>query len=262
MWCLPIDWGNSMANTLRDRIAQPSILFCWLTVLGCLSATGLAHAASSAASQCARMPLRPDVGAWISQDTVVDGMPLAVMTVSYRNTPGDVVRRYKAYWDDAGIPSRGVHNHKGWIVTATDGECSYVLQMPAQPDPRGMAAGVYSAMRLRKTDTPTDVGSAALPLPLGGKVLSDVVSRDPMAVGRTVVVQLSGSAARARDSYLANVQAAGWRVLSSAQALGKSTGTGRRGYGMALQKEGYKLDAAFVPNGASTQAVLNLSRQL
>ena len=208
------------------------------------------------------MPVRPDAGAWISQDTVVDGMPLAVMTVSYRDAPVEVVRRYKAYWDDAGIPSRGLRNKKGWIVTATDGECSYVLQMPAQPDPRGMAAGVYSAMRLRHSDTPTDVGSTALPLPLGGKVLSDVVSRDPMAVGRTVVVQLSGGAARARDVYVANLQAAGWRVLTNAKALGKGGSASGRGYGMALQKEGYKLDAAFVPNGASTQAVLNLSRQL
>ena len=48
-------------------------------------------------------------------------------------------------------------------------------------------------------------------------------------------------------------------MLTNAKALGNASG---RGYGMALQKEGYKLDAAFVPNGASTQAVLNLSRQL
>lgn len=251
-----------MIHTLRARTARASIKAAFLAALGSLCLAGAAHAASSAASQCARMPVRPDVGAWISQDTMVDGMPLAVMTVSYRNTPAEVVRRYKAYWDDAGIPSRGLRNTKGWLVTATDGECSYVLQMPAQPDPRGMAAGVYSAMRLRHADTPTDVGSTALPLPLGGKVLSDVVSRDPMAVGRTVVVQLSGSAARARDSYITNLQAAGWRVLTNAKALGKASSASGRGYGMALQKEGYKLDAAFVPNGASTQAVLNLSRQL
>ncbi|MCO5396868.1 hypothetical protein [Ralstonia soli] len=247
-----------MTNTLLAHAARTALL----TAVAGLSAANTAHAASSAATQCARMPARPDAGAWVSQDTVVDGMPLAVMTVSYRGTPTEVVRRYKAYWDDAGIPSRGLRNKKGWIITATDGECSYVLQMPTQPDPRGMASGVYSAMRLRHADAPADVGSAALPLPLGGKVLSDVVSRDPMAVGRTVVVQLSGSAARARDVYVANLQAAGWRVLTNTKALGKGGSASGRGYGMALQKEGYKLDAAFVPNGASTQAVLNLSRQL
>jgi hypothetical protein len=251
-----------MINTRPTRAARASALATLLTALGYLSTAGLAHAASSAASQCARMPVRPDVGAWVSQDTVVDGMPLAVMTVGYRDTPDGVVRRYKAYWDESGIPSRGLRNKKGWLVTATDGECSYVLQMPAQPDPRGMATGVYSAMRLRQAEIPTDVGSTALPLPLGGKVLSDVVSRDPMAVARTVVVQLRGSAARARESYIANLEAAGWRVLSNAKALGKTGSASGRGYGMALQKEGYKLDAAFVPNGASTQAVLNLSRQL
>lgn len=253
----------TMSHTfLTRRRARVSAFVSAFGMLASLGTIGIAHAASSAASQCSRMPVRPDAGAWVSQDTVVDGMPMAVMTVSYRNAPAEVVRSYKAYWDDAGILSRGLRNNKGWIVTATDGECSYVLQMPARPDPRGMASGVYSAMRLRHVDTPTDVGSNALPLPLGGKVLSDVVSRDPMAVARTVVVQLSGSAARARENYAANLQAAGWRVLSNAKALGKASGASGRGYGMALQKEGYKLDAAFVPNGASTQAVLNLSRQL
>lgn len=244
------------------RAAHVSVFAALLSAIALLSAAGMAHAASSAASQCSRMPVRPDAGAWVSQDTLVDGMPLAVMTVSYRDTPAEVVRRYRAYWDDVGIPSRGLRSTKGWIVTATDGECSYVLQMPVQPGPGGMAAGVYSAMRLRHSDTPTDIASAALPLPLGGKILSDVVSRDPMSVARTVVVKLGGSPARARAIYIANLQAAGWRVLSDAKALAKASGAAGRGYGMALQKEGYKLDAAFVPNGASTQAVLNLSRQL
>lgn len=227
-------------------------------------ATG-AHAAS-ATDACGRKPLKPDAAAWLAEDTVVNGQPVAVMSVSYKDSIAEVVQRYRAYWNDEGVASRALHSRKGWLITAVEGDCSYALQLPTQSGVTGMTTGLFSAMRLRQADLPQAVDARAMPLPSGGKVVSDVVSRDPMAVGRTVVLDLDGnSARRAHDQYLANLQANGWRMLADARAprmARGSTGSTAGGYAIAMQKEGYKLDATFLPQGSATRAVINLARTL
>jgi len=218
--------------------------------------------AASATDACSRPPLKPDAAAWLGEDTQVNGMPVAVASVSYKDSANEVARRYRAYWDDAGVASRALRSRKGWMITALEGECSYVLQLPEQPGMRGMTSGLFSVMRLRQADLPDPVGARAMPLPPGGKVLSDVVSRDPMAMGRTVVLDLDGSARGTHQQYLARLRADGWRLLSDAAAPRLSGRPSPEGYATALQKEGYRLDASFMPNGAATRVVLNLARTL
>lgn len=220
--------------------------------------TCAAHAA--AAGACARKPMKPDAGAWLGEDTLVDGMPVTVMAVSYKDSPDEVARRWRAYWDDAGVPSRALRSRKGWLITAIENDCSYVLQLPAQRGADGMSGGLFSAMRLQRADLPAEVGARAMPLPVGGRVVSDTVSRDPMAVARTVVVDVDGSARGTHARFLSSLLASGWRVLADA-GVPRAAGL-RGGRAIALQKEGYKLDATFVPRGAATRAVINVSRTL
>ncbi|WP_043421222.1 hypothetical protein [Cupriavidus basilensis] len=254
------------ANVRRSgRCGRARILRALLAALafaaGAAGMPGSALAANSA-STCERMPVKPARAAWIGEDTLVDGMPMSVLAVYFKQSVPEVVSAYRAYWDEQALPVRGARNKLGWLLTATDGDCSYVLQLPDGTGADGMARGVFSAMRLRKADLPPVVGSRFMPLPQGGRVVSDVVSRDPLTVARTVVMELGGSPRRARENFLAELQAAGWRSLSDAAALKLPGRPATGAFAAALQKEGYQLDVTFVPSGAATQAVINLARPL
>lgn len=219
--------------------------------------------AASAIDICSRKPPKPDVASWLGEDMMVNGMQVSVAAVSYRDNAVDVAQRYRAQWDEAGVASRALRNREGWLITAVEGECSYTLQLPEQPSGNGTTSGLFSAMRIRRVDLPRQVDAASMPLPSGGKVILDVMSRDPMVVGRTVVVELDGSARSARERYLSSLQTNGWRLLSESATprMARRIVT-RGGYAIALQKEGYKLDAAFIPSGNITNAVINLTRAL
>lgn len=253
---------------MQHRTAGRRLLTAGIVPALCLLATmsgAMSGAwAASATDACTRKPLKPDAAAWLAEDTIVNGQPVAVATVSYRQGTAEVARRYREYWNEAGVPSRALRSAKGWLITAIEDECSYVLQLPEQGG--RTTTGLFSAMRLRRADLPQPVDARAMPLPAGGRVMSDVVSRDPMAVARTVVVELDGSTARrAHDQYVAGLQDGGWRVLADAQApriAGGGTDRVAGGYAVAMQKEGYRLDATFLPAGGRTRAVINLARTL
>jgi hypothetical protein len=219
--------------------------------------------AASAAGMCSRKPPAPDTASWLGEDIIINGMPASVLAVSYRDSAAGLAQRYRAHWDEAGVVSRALRNRDGWLITAVEGECSYTLQLAVRPGANGMTSGLFSAMRMHPVDLPAQVNESALPLPQGGKVILDVVSRDPMTIGRTVVVELDGGARRAREQYLAHLRSKGWRVLSDASAPRMSARPAiRGGHAIALQLEGYKLDAAFTPDGSATRVVINLARTL
>lgn len=244
---------------MRDALHTRTV--CVLLVSLLLFARGAD--AASATDVCSRKPPKPDAASWLGEDMMVNGMPVSVAAVSYRDHAAEVAQRYRAHWDEARVASRALHNRQGWLITAVEGECSYTLQLPELPGANGMTSGLFSAMRVRRVDSPRQVDAAAMPLPPGGNVILDVVSRDPMVVGRTVVVELDGSARSSRERYLSSLRTDGWRLLSDSAAprMARRTGT-RGGYAIALQKEGYKLDATFTPSGGATHAVINLARTL
>jgi hypothetical protein len=218
-------------------------------------AAWICTALPAAANECDRQPVRAASVQAIGSDMVVNGSAMAVRAVTFDAPADEVAREFRAYWKREELPSQALSGKRGLTMSALDGICQYVLEMPAGQN-GAPSRGVMSVMRLDGSVHHAIPSSVAV-LP-GGAIRSDVESRDPDKVGRMWVIDLAGQAHGNASRYRDALARSGWTALAPQPGY-EWSGTNAPKYGLAMQKGRYQLDAAFSAQRGGTAAVINVT---
>ena|GEM_PF-905976 len=222
----------------------------------------LAFAAASravAGDACDDMPVTGQKVEWVGHDMVINGTPTQVALITFDKSTSQVADAFTSYWVEHRVASHRMHNPKTLILSALSAQCSYTLQLP--PNQSAPVRGLFSVMRLADGEPlPRALRSANYPLPLG-KVLLDMTSNDGGIVARTVQMSLpEPSLAQASAAYADQLRQDGWHTVSAGPALARPH-SAPFGQALAMQKNGYRLDAAFTQASGSTSVVINVAYQ-
>ncbi|TDA47470.1 hypothetical protein [Burkholderia pyrrocinia] len=211
--------------------------------------------ATWAASLCDRVPVRAASAQVVGEDMIANGLPMTVVAVQFDESPARVANAFHDYWKRDGIVALELTGPRGTTLSAYDGVCQYVVEIPVGQQ-RDRTHAVASAMRFDKSGVRHTLSADDAVLP-GGNVLSDVESRDPLQVGRTWVIELGGMPDDGAMQYGDELRRHGWKVVAAAAAP-EFGGSDSNGYALAVQKGKRQIDAVFSDRSGRTTAVINL----
>ncbi|WP_322010708.1 hypothetical protein [Paraburkholderia sp. J12] len=195
--------------------------------------------------------------AWIGRDMVINGTPAQAALITFNLSSSQVADAFVQYWTKHGVAAHRMQDKSTLMVSGMSSQCSYTLQLPlGQSAP---VRGLYSAMRLGEAKTlPRMLRPANYPLPQG-KILLDMTSNDGATVARTVQMSLpAASSQEASATYAEQLKREGWHTIAGGPAIGRPN-SAPFGYAIAVQKDAYRLDAAFTQARGSTSVVINVS---
>lgn len=224
-------------------------------IFACVLAGAAAHARAD--DTCGEMAVAGQKVEWIGHDMVVNGTPTQAALITFDLTSNQVAGAFTQYWQRRGVATHRMQDKSMLLVSALSAQCSYTLQLPlGQSAP---VRGLYSAMRLGEAAAlPRMLRPANYPLP-SGQILLDMTSSDGGKLARTVQMSLpEPSLAQASTDYAQLLKRAGWHAIAGGAAVG-SAGSAPFGYALAMQKDAYRLDAAFTQARGSTSVVINVS---
>jgi len=231
---------------------------CKFALDGCL-VSALITASAMAGAACNKTPVPPQSVLAFGRDMIVNGVPTSVVGMEFAGTARDVSKAFREFWINEDVPAKGQSNSSGLMLSALDAHCLYVLNIPAQPE-RSRTRGLMSVIRLGDSEVAHRIPDSAVPLPEGGKILSDVESRDPGQTGRTWLLDMSGDARWNAQRYRNSLVARGWTSVGRQpdyQAVGKPSAQGTT---FAMQHGGENMDVSFSDNDGRTVAVINATR--
>lgn len=225
-----------------------------LCVLG--AAASMLSSAARATTDCEAMPVAASKVEWVSRDMALNGVPAEAAIITYNRSVDDVEQAFTQYWKDHDTSTHAQRNQIAVLLSAINEHCSYTLQLPLNQS--APVRGLFSVVQLDgQKALPGKLRPDNYPLPVG-KVLLDITSSDAGKVARTLQITLADpSAARASQTYADQLTRAGWHVLASGPAFaGRPLAV--NGYALAVQKGGYRLDAAFTPAKGATTVMINV----
>ncbi len=236
------------ATVLPARVVRCAAVVCVL-------ASAAAHALGD--ETCGDIPVAGEKVAWIGQDMVINGTPTQAALITFNLSSSQVADAFIQYWTQHGVAAHRMQDKSTLMISGISSQCSYTLQLP--PGQSAPVRGLYSAMRLGEAKAlPRMLRSANYPLPLG-KILLDMTSNDGATVARTVQMSLpQASSQEASAAYAEQLKRDGWRTIAGGPAIGRSN-RAPFGYAIAVQKDAYRLDAAFTQARGSTSVVINVS---
>ncbi|MFT4065077.1 hypothetical protein [Paraburkholderia sp.] len=229
----------------------------WLRLLAvCCFAFGAATRAF-AGDACDDMPVTGQKVEWVGHDMVINGTPTQVALITFDKSTSQIADAFRTYWVEHNVATHQMHNQKTLILSALSAQCSYTLQLP--PNQSAPVRGLFSAMRLTDAQPlPRALRPDNYPLPMG-KVLLDMTSNDDGIVARTVQMSLSEpSLAQASAAYADQLRKDGWHTVAAGPAIGRPN-SAPFGQALSMQKNGYRLDAAFTQGRGSTSVVINVA---
>lgn len=246
----------SMDPTPSEGVSGAS-LARWMRVLAaCCFAFGAATRAF-AGDACGDMPVTGQKVEWVGHDMVINGTPTQVALITFDKSTRQVADAFTQYWVEHRVATHRMHNPKTLILSALSAQCSYTLQLP--PNQSAPVRGLFSVMRLTDAQPlPRALRPENYPLPMG-KVQLDMTSNDGSTVARTVQMSLSEpSLAQASAAYADQLRKDGWHTVSAGPAIDRPHGA-PFGQALSMQKNGYRLDAAFTQARGSTSVVINVA---
>ncbi|WP_208626159.1 hypothetical protein [Paraburkholderia susongensis] len=246
----------SAGQTLSAGVSGTS-LGRWLRLLAvCGLALGAATRAV-ASDACDDMPVTGQKVEWVGHDMVINGTPTQVALITFDKSTSQIADAFTQYWVEHRVATHRMHNPKTLILSALSAQCSYTLQLP--PNQSAPVRGLFSVMRLTDAQSlPRALRPGNYPLPMG-KVLLDMTSTDGGIVARTVQMSLAEpSLAQASAAYADQLRKDGWHTVSAGPAIGRPN-SAPFGQALAMQKNGYRLDAAFTQGKGSTSVVINVA---
>lgn len=206
---------------------------------------------------CDDMPVAARKVQWIGHDMVINGTPTQAALLTFNRSSDQVADAFTQAWQAEGIATHRMQGKSMLMVSALTAQCSYTLELPS-----GQAApvrGLFSAMQLGDAKAlPRQLRPANYPLP-AGRILLDMTSRDGGKLARTVQMSLPDASLReATANYAAQLRRDGWHDVAAGPAV---DGPDRApyGYALAMQKDAYRLDAAFTQARSSTSVVINVT---
>jgi len=219
----------------------------------------LISGSSTASSSCDKTPVPPQSIQAIGRDMIVNGVPMSIVGMEFAGTIDDVSKTFREFWTREDVPAKGQTSSSGLLLSALDGSCLYVLNLPQQPE-SAHTRGLMSAIQLGKDPIDHRIPDSAVPLPEEGKVLSDVESHDPGQTGRTWILDMPRDARWNARRYHNALVIQGWAMLGR-QPDFQSTGIeSAQGTAFAMQHGRNSLDVSFSDRDGRTVAVVNATR--
>jgi hypothetical protein len=234
--------------TLAQSIARGFLLACTL-----ISGVAVADTA------CDKQPVKAVLTQAIGRDMIVNGVPSSVWGLEFAGSPADVSNEFREFWTREDVPAKGKRGPSGWLLSALDETCLYVLTIPPQPG-GARTKGLLSVTQLSADTVSHRIPASAIPLPEGGKIISDVESRDPGQAGRTWLIEMSGRATDNAQRYSSQLSNEGWSTVAQAPAYQLDGSQRIMGNAMAMQRGGDRLDVIFSDRNGQTEAVVNAAR--
>lgn len=209
-----------------------------------------------AATDCDAIPVAASKVEWVSRDMALGGVPAEAAIVTYDRSVDDVEQAFTQYWKDHDTPTHAQRNQITVLLSAINEHCSYTLQLPLSKSVP--VRGLFSVVLLNgQKALPGPLHPSRYPLP-AGKVMLDMTSRDAGKIARTLQITLADrSVAQASQTYADRLIRDGWHMLARGPALAGRPLTAH-GYALAVQKGGYRLDAAFTPTKGATTVMINV----
>lgn len=206
---------------------------------------------------CGDMPVAADKVEWVGRDMAIDGTPTQAALITVNLSSNQVAATAVQFWRRRGIATHRMQNGPTLMVSALSAQCSYTLELPVNQ--AAPVRGLYSAMRLGQAKSlPRALRPANYPLP-SGRIVLDMTSKDDGKIARTVQMLLpERSLEKASADYAAQLKRDGWHTIASGPSIGRPH-SAPFGYALAMQKGGYRLDAAFAQARVSTSVVINVS---
>lgn len=229
-----------------------------LTIAACV--LGLACTIGSSAwadSACDDVPVKAKRVSWVGENLVVNGMKVRAAVMTFTEPVGSVREAFLSYWRVRNASMRATDDGKTLTLAAIDGQCSYTLQVLAN----GQAdyVGLFSAALLDPdaAKTPQELQPANYPMP-EGQIVFDMQSHDGGIAARTVQLALTAVSARqALGRYAQRLREQGWRTLAAGASSYRRANP--QGYALAMQKDGYRLDATFSDVTGKSMAIINVA---
>jgi hypothetical protein len=231
--------------------------FRGLAAIGCVLAS--AATAAFADSTCGEMPVTGQKVEWVGRDMVINGTPTQAALISFNLSSNQVADDFTQYWQQRGVATHRMHDKTMLLVSALSAQCSYTMELPLNQ--LAPVRGLYSVMQLGEAKTlPRMLRPSNYPLP-AGQIVLDMTSSDAGTIARTVQMTLpQASSQQASADYAARLTREGWHTISGGPAVARAN-SAPFGYALAMQKDAYRLDAAFTPGRGSISVVINVSYQ-
>ncbi|CAD6557661.1 hypothetical protein LMG28727_06408 [Paraburkholderia kirstenboschensis] len=226
---------------------------------GVIAASVLFAGAAVAGTACDKTPVAPQSAEAIGRDMIVNGVPTSVVGMQFDGTVDDVSKAFRAFWTAENAPAKGRSSASGLMLSAVDGNCLYLLNLPLQQE-GARTRGLMSVIRLGTDEANHKIPDSAIPLPEESKVLSDVESRDRGQTGRTWLLDMPGESRWNAQRYRNRLALLGW-VNVGREPDYQSVGTrAPQGKAFAMQRGKDSVDASFSDRGGRTVAVINATR--
>lgn len=228
-------------------------------VHGGLFTCALLSSVAMADTACNKRPVKAEHVQVIGRDMIVNGVPTSMLGLEFAGTAADVSNEFQDFWKQEGVPAKVQQGPSGRFLSALDDTCSYVLTIPAQPEDAPIK-GMLSVISLTGETVHHQVPDSAVPLPDGGKVISDIESHDPGQVGRTWLITLGGRAADNAQRYRNKLTGQGWVSAAQVPTYQRSASQQVKSGSVVMQRDTDRLDAIFSDRDGQTDAVVNATR--
>ncbi|WP_236066838.1 hypothetical protein [Paraburkholderia haematera] len=212
-----------------------------------------------AGTACNKQPVQPQSVQAIGRDMIVNGVATSIVGIQYAGTPDDVSKAFREFWTAENVPAKSQNNPSGLLLSALDGPCLYTLTIAPQPD-GSRTRGLMSVIRVGNEQVTHRIPDAAIPLPEGGKVVSDIESRDPGQTGRTWMINLQGDARWNALQYRNRLAAQRWSSVGRQPDYQSSGARSVAGTAFVMQRDADSVDASFSDRDGKTVAVINAIR--
>ncbi|WP_238812911.1 hypothetical protein [Paraburkholderia sp. SG-MS1] len=205
------------------------------------------------------MPVQPQGTVAIGRDMIVDGVPASVTGMQFAGAVDDVSNAFRDFWRREDAPAKSLPISSGWLLSALDGPCLYVLSLAPQ-QPGGRTRGLMSVIRLGGGKAEHRLPDAAVPLPEDGKVVSDVESHDAGQTGRTWQLDVPGDARWNAQRYRNHLAARGWVSVGRQSDYRSNAVAAAQDTAFAMHHGGDSVDVSFSDRDGKTIAVVNAIR--
>ncbi len=226
---------------------------------GGLFTCALLSGAAMADTACNKQPVKAEHVQVIGQDMIVNGVPASMLALEFTGTAADVSNQFQDFWKQEGVPAKVQQGSSGRFLSALDDACSYVLTIPTQPED-GPVKGMLSVISLAGDTVHHQVPDSAVPLPDGGKVISDIESHDPGQAGRMWLIALGGRAADNAHQYRDKLTGQGWVSTAQAPTYQRNGSQQVQSGSVVMQRGPDRVDAIFSDRDGQTDAVVNATR--
>lgn len=147
-------------------------------------------------------------GTDVTQDVVVNGLPLSLMQVQGSESAADVLNRTEKAWKGAGFAVKR-NSIPGWeVLSALSDQCLATLQLTP-----GRSATGYLAVRPKERREAASLATFGLTLPGDTKVGSEVASNDQGRRGVTLSMTSAHSIDELRSFFVRQLNEQKWSAI-------------------------------------------------